>query len=175
MTSAATGTEPRADDAPRDGQHDFDFAIGRWAFHLRKLRNPLTGSSEWVEYDGESEARPIWGGRANIDQVRIESADGDVIEGLTLRLYNTDTGEWSLYWANASNGALSLPPTVGRFAADGHGEFFDHEELNGRPILVRYVWSDITPTSAHFEQSFSTDEGETWEPNWISDQTRIAD
>ena len=174
MTTPAP-TAARTGDVPRDGQHDFDFAIGRWRFHLRRLRSPLTGSSDWVEYDGESEARPIWGGRANIDEVRIESADGDVIEGLTLRLYNTETGEWSLYWANAKNGELSLPPTVGRFAADGRGEFFDREELNGRPILVRYAWSGIAPTSAHFEQSFSTDDGVTWEPNWISDQTRIAD
>ena len=105
---------------------------------------------------------------------RIESAEGEVIEGLTLRIYNRETAEWSLYWANARNGTLSLPPTVGRFAEDGHGEFYDREELNGRSILVRFVWSDITSTTAHFEQSFSEDDGASWEVNWISDQTRIA-
>jgi hypothetical protein len=64
---------------------------------------------------------------------------------------------------------------VGRFADDGRGEFYDREELNGRPILVRFVWSEITPTSAHFEQAFSEDDGATWEVNWITDQTRIED
>jgi hypothetical protein len=176
MTSSAATTEPRHGGAPRDGQHDFDFAIGKWTFHLSRLSNPLSGSNEWIDFDGESEARPIWGGRANLDTVRVESAaTGDVIEGLTLRLYNTQTGEWSLYWANSRNGVLSLPPTVGRFTADGRGEFYDHEELDGRPILVRYVWSEITPTSAHFEQAFSPDDGATWETNWITDQTRITD
>ena len=173
MTSSAPTTD--APGAHRDGQHDFDFALGRWEFHLRRLRDPLTGSSDWVEYRGQSHARPLWEGRANIDEVRIESSEGEVIEGLTLRIYNRETGEWSLYWANARNGTLSLPPTVGRFAEDGHGEFYDREELNGRSILVRFVWSDITPTTAHFEQSFSEDDGASWEVNWISDQTRIAE
>ena len=175
MTSSPPTTEAPASETPRDGQHDFDFALGRWEFHLRRLRDPLTGSTEWVDYHGESHARPLWNGRANIDELRIESADGDVIDGLTLRLYDRETGEWKLYWANARNGALSLPPTVGRFAEDGHGEFYDREELNGRPILVRFIWSEITPTSAHFEQAFSLDDGATWEVNWISDQTRIGD
>jgi hypothetical protein len=175
MTSSPPTTEAPASETPRNGQRDFDFALGRWEFHLRRLRDPLTGSTEWVDYHGESHARPLWDGRANIDELRIESADGDVIDGLTLRLYDRETGEWKLYWANARNGALSLPPTVGRFAEDGHGEFYDREELNGRPILVRFIWSQITPTSAHFEQAFSLDDGATWEVNWISDQTRISD
>jgi hypothetical protein len=175
MTTPPPTTEASATDAPRDGQHDFDFALGRWRFHLRRLRDPLSGSTDWVDYHGESQARPVWDGRANIDELRIQSADGDVIEGLTLRLYNRETGEWSLYWANARNGALSLPPNVGRFTDDGRGEFYDHEELNGRQILVRFVWSEITPASAHFEQAFSEDDGATWEVNWITDQTRIED
>ena len=175
ITRSPPTTEAPASETPRDGQSDFDFALGRWEFHLRRLRDPLTGSTEWVDYHGESHATPLWDGRANIDELRIESADGDVIDGLTLRLYDRETGEWKLYWANARNGALSLPPTVGRFAEDGHGEFYDREELNGRPILVRFIWSQITPTSAHFEQAFSLDDGATWEVNWISDQTRISD
>jgi hypothetical protein len=175
MTSSPPTTEAPRTDAPRDGQHDFDFALGRWSFHLHRLRDPLTGSDEWVDYDGESHARPLWDGRANIDELRIKSADGDVIDGLTLRLYNRETGEWSLYWANARTGTLSLPPTVGRFVEEGRGEFYDREEVNGKKILVRFVWSEITPTSAHFEQAFSEDDGKTWEVNWITDQTRIED
>jgi hypothetical protein len=53
---------------------------------------------------------------------------------------------------------------AGAVSADAH---------EGRTILVRYVWSNITPTSAHFEQEFSTDGGKTWEVNWITDQTRV--
>ena len=156
----------------RDGQHDFDFALGNWKFHLKKLEHPLTGSNTWIELDGHSSCQKVWNGKANLDEVEVYSADRKThITGLTLRLYNPESHQWSLYWSNAAKGALSLPAVVGEFK-NGRGEFYDQEDYNGRMILVRYVWSDITPTSAHFEQSFSTDGGKTWEINWITDQTR---
>ena len=175
-TSTTTNPVDASGAAPRDGQHDFDFIIGSWKVYLKRLQQPLTGATEWVEYEGTSTSRPIWDGRADVDEFRVHSAaTGARIDGLTVRLYNRDTGEWSLYWANANNGSMSLPPTVGRFTDDGRGEFYDDEELDGRAIKVRYEWSEITPTSAKFVQSFSADSGETWEPNWISIMTRIAD
>jgi len=156
----------------RGGQHDFDFALGNWKFHLKKLDHPLTGSNAWVELYGRSSCRKVWDGKANFDEVEVYSADRKThIQGLTLRLYNPESHQWSLYWGNAAKGTLSLPPVVGEFK-NGRGEFYDQEDYNGRMIFVRYVWSDITPTSAHFEQSFSTDGGKTWETNWITDQTR---
>lgn len=159
----------------RDGQHDFDFAFGSWTVALSRLLKPLTGSTEWVEYEGTSICRPVWDGRANVDEFRVRArATGAVIDGLTLRLYDPASAEWSLYWASAANGVLGLPPTVGHFGEDGIGAFYDEEEIEGRKVLVRYLWSDITPGSAHFEQAFSTDGGATWEPNWISTQTRAA-
>jgi hypothetical protein len=159
---------------PRDGQRDFDFVLGRWDVQLRRLRKPLSGSTTWDEYEGTSEARGLWDGRANIDEFRVYCAATDThLDGLTLRLYNAETGEWSLYWANGANGVLAMPPTVGRFT-DAGGEFFDEEEYAGQPIIVRYHWSDITPTSAHFEQAFSVDGGATWEPNWVSTMTRAT-
>jgi hypothetical protein len=57
----------------------------------------------------------------------------------------------------------------------GHRAFYDEEEFEGRPVIVRYLWSAITPTSAHFEQSFSVDGGANWEPNWVTDQTRVPE
>ena len=165
--------EASKDGALRDGQHDFDFAIGNWKFHLKKLDHPLTGSTTWVELDGTSSCRKIWDGRANIDEVEVNNPEKHLhIQGMTLRLYNPESHQWSLYWANAAKGALGLPPVIGQFK-NGRGEFYDQEDFNGRAIFVRYVWSDITPTSAHFEQSFSDDGGKTWETNWITDQTRV--
>jgi len=168
--------EPKQAVAVRDGQHDFDFAHGTWSVQLRRLPDPLRGTTDWIEYDGTSVCRPVWDGRANLDEFRVRSpATGALIDGLTLRLYNPATAEWSLYWANASNGVLSLPPTVGHFADDGSGAFYDEEEIEGGDVLVRYLWNEITPASAHFEQAFSTDRGVTWEPKGISTQTRVAD
>jgi hypothetical protein len=161
--------------AVRDGQHDFDWMHGTWKVYLKRLVKPLTGSTTWVEYEGKQVTRKVWDGRANLDEFVADSpATNTHLEGLTLRLYNPETRQWSIYWANARNGALGLPPTVGRFD-NGRGEFYDEEEFEGKHIVVRYVWSDITATSARFEQAFSTDGGKTWEPNWISTITRVKE
>jgi hypothetical protein len=160
---------------PRDGQHDFDFELGTWKIHLKRLDHRLVGSTTWVEFDGTSVTRKVWNGRSQIEEFETDSPAGGHIEGLTLRLYDPQTHQWSLYWATSKSGALGAP-TIGEFK-NGRGEFFDTEPSgpNGRNILVRFVWSDITPTSAHFEQSFSDDGGKTWEVNWITDQTRVQD
>ena len=170
---AAADTAPKiSQETPvlRDGQHDFDFLIGDWKYHLSRLVNPLTGSNTWVEFEGTGVCRPIWNGRAQLDQLEADGPTGH-IQGLTLRLYNPQSHQWSLNWANSKDGTLGVP-TIGAFK-NGRGEFFDQETFNGRSILVRYVWSDITPTSARFEQSFSDDGGKTWEPNWITAQVRV--
>ncbi len=156
----------------RDGQHDFDFEIGAWKTHIKRLEHPLSGSSTWVEYYGTSVVRKVWNGAANLVELEVDSPAGH-IEGLSLRLYNPQSHQWSLNFANSKSGALSVP-TVGEFK-NGRGEFFDQETLNGRTIFVRNVWSDITPDSGRFEQAFSDDGGKTWETNWIATDTRVKD
>ena len=169
---AQTNSSPTTT-GPRDGQHDFDFEVGSWKIHLKRLEHPLAGSSTWIDFDGTSVTRKVWDGRADLEEFEVASPTGHV-EGLTLRLYNPQTHQWSLYWANSKNGTMGGPPNVGEFK-NGRGEFLCQDTFNGRMILIRYVWSDITPTSAHFEQSFSDDGGKTWEVNWITDQTRVKD
>jgi hypothetical protein len=173
-SSAAQNSTPAASNAKthHDGHHDFDFEGGRWKIHLKRLLHPLTGSKEWVEFDGTSVTRKVWDGKAWLEEFQTTGPTGKV-EGLTLRLYHPDSHQWYLYWSNAKDGVLGIP-TIGEFK-DGVGEFYDQEPINGRAILVRYVWSKITPNSAHFEQAFSDDGGKTWEVNWITDQTRVAD
>ena len=157
--------------ATRDGQHDFDFEFGNWKTHIKRLQHPLTGSTTWTEYDGTSAVRKIWNGRAHLVELEVDGPAGH-IEGLSLRLYNPQSRQWSLNFANSASGVLSVP-TIGEFR-NGRGEFYDQETLNGRSILVRNVWSDITANSGHFEQAFSDDGGRTWEVNWIADDTRVV-
>jgi hypothetical protein len=173
--SAAAWAQTAAAPTDRDGQHDFDWMFGTWKVQLKRLQNPLTGSTTWVEYEGTQVTKKVWGGRANLDEFVADTADRKThIEAVTLRLYNTETHQWSIYWATSKSAAIAMPPTVGHYT-NGRGEFYDQEEFNGKPIVVRYVWSEITPTSARFEQSFSADGGKTWEPNWISTVTRVKD
>ena len=170
--------ETRAVPAPhlpavtRDGQHDFDFEIGTWKTRLRRLLHPLTGSTTWVEYEGTSTVRKVWNGRANLLELEVNGPAGH-IEALSLRLYNRESHQWSLNFSNSAGGTITTP-TVGDFR-NGRGEFIDQETLGPRMILVRFIISDITPTSCHFEQSFSDDGGKSWEVNWIADDTRLPD
>ena len=153
----------------RDGQHDFDFSVGTWKTHVSRLQKPLTGSTRWVEYDGVSVVREILNGRANLFEL---SADGPAghLEGVGLRLYNPESHQWSLNWANGTTGMLGVP-TIGEFK-NGRGVFVDQESFNDRVILVRNSFMNITPNSARFEQTFSDDGGETWETNWVMTFTR---
>jgi hypothetical protein len=156
----------------RDGQHDFDFEIGTWKTHLKRLLHPLSGSTTWVEYDGTTTVRKVWNGRANLVELEVDGSKGH-IEALSLRLYNPVSHQWSLNFANSAGGALGIP-TIGEFK-DGHGEFIDQETLGPRAILVRFVITHSTPATCHFEQSFSDDGGKTWELNWIADDTLYSD
>ncbi|WP_394830410.1 hypothetical protein LVJ94_28285 [Pendulispora rubella] len=153
-----------------DGLRDFDFELGAWQTRLSRLVRPLSGSTEWVEYTGTSVVRKVWGGRANLVELEVDGLAGH-IQGLSLRLYNPESRQWSLNFANGKSGTLT-EPVYGRFE-NGRGEFYGKESWNGRAIFVRFVISDVTPTSAHFEQAFSEDGGKTWEVNWIATDTRI--
>jgi hypothetical protein len=157
----------------RDGQHDFDPLIGSWRFHLRRRLRPLTGSTEWVDLDGTGVCYKIWDGRSQLDTVELNGPTTGHIEGLTLRTYNPQSHQWRLYWANSKTGIMD-PPQVGEFK-DGRGEFFAQDTINGKTILIRFVWTNMTTSTPHFEQSFSDDGGKTWEVNWITDQTRVPE
>ncbi len=122
-----------------------------------------------MDFAGTSIVRKVWAGRANLAELEVDSPTKH-IEGLSLRLYDPQSRQWSIYFANSKDGSLGKP-MMGRFK-NGRGEFFDQEEFEGRAINVRFVFSDITPTSFRFVQSFSVDKGKTWEPNWIATFTR---
>ena len=168
---AQTASNP-ANLPQRDGSHDFDFLIGNWKAHVRRLPDRLNNSSVWVEYDGISNHKKLLDSNANFEEFEVTSTDKKLhIKAQTLRLYNPASHQWSIYLVDLDNGTLGLPPVVGSFTAN-RGEFFDQEDYKGRAILVRYVWLNLSPQSARMEQSFSPDGGKTWEVNWICELSR---
>jgi hypothetical protein len=154
----------------RDGQHDFDFLFGRWQVHCRRLLHPLTGSKQWVEFDGNNVVHRIWNGRATLDEFEADTPSGH-LEGMTIRTYSTKSHQWSIYWSSQANGTIDFPPMVGEFIND-RGTFYDSESYNGRAVFVRFLWTVRSPNSAHWEQAFSADGGKTWETNFIWDLAR---
>jgi hypothetical protein len=168
---AALAQNPSAAIA-HDGAHDFDFEIGTWKTHLRRLVAPLSHSTAWAEYDGTTVVRKVWNGAANLVELEVDGPAGH-IGALSLRLYDPTSRRWSLNFANRARGELSTPPAIGSFQ-DGRGEFTDEEVMDGRTILVRFVISRVGADTCRFEQAYSDDGGRTWEVNWIATDTRIA-
>ncbi|SCG68336.1 hypothetical protein [Micromonospora inositola] len=151
-------------------ENSFDWFVGTWTSTQRRLRTVLTGCDEWYEFPGVTRCWSVLGGAGNVDEVTFPTQG---FSGVTLRLHDPASDEWSLYWASSRSG-LSLPPVVGRFGPDGRGVFTAEETYQGTPIVVRYLWSDITATTARWEQAFSVDGGGTWETNWTADFTRTG-
>jgi hypothetical protein len=178
LPAAALAQPPARFPVPtvHDGAHDFDFVLGDWKAHVKRLPDRLVGSTAWIEYDGISRHHPVLGSSANLEEFEVDSPHAPPgaiahIRAQTLRLYSPETHQWSIYGFDVDQGALGLPAVVGQFH-DGMGEFYDQEDWKGRMVLVRYQWSHTGPDHAHMEQAFSPDGGKTWEVNWICDLTR---
>jgi hypothetical protein len=155
---------------PDDGRRDFDFYFGRWRLRNERLKERLAGCQEWEVFDSTQECRPILGGLGNLDEFATDWRHG--FRGVTLRLFQPETRQWSIYWASNRDGVLE-PPVVGSFK-DGVGTFYGRDQHAGQPVLVRFVWSDITAERARWAQAFSTDGGETWEENWRMEMVRVS-
>ncbi|TWH99468.1 hypothetical protein IP90_03083 [Luteimonas cucumeris] len=154
----------------QDGRGDFDFYIGRWQVRNERLKQRWVGSDDWDVFDATDECRPILGGLGTIDEY-VTDHYGERLIGNTLRLFDPKTRQWSAYWVSNRSGVLE-PPVIGRFK-DGIGTFVGKDVDAGVPILVRYLWTEITPTSAKWDQAYSRDDGKSWETNWIMRMTRI--
>ncbi|HEU0240038.1 MAG TPA: hypothetical protein VFR11_12300 [Micromonosporaceae bacterium] len=150
--------------------NNFDFFVGEWTSTQRRLREVLTGCQEWYEFEGVTRCWSVFDGAGNVDEVTFPSLGWG---GVTLRLYDKERDEWSLYWASSRSG-LALPPVVGRFHDDGRGVFDGDDVYDGKQIRCVYIWSRITDQSCRWEQAFSVDQGSTWETNWIAEFQRTA-
>ncbi len=170
----ATTETPKVPTAFTDpAQHDFDWQIGNWKIHMKRLLNPLTPAETWTTYDGTVDVTPLWGGRADLAEIDTQGPTGH-LQFLSLRLYEPQSHQWTLNFAHAGSGMVGTPPMHGQFH-DGKGEFYAPDTLDGKSILERFSFGSITANGGQDQQAFSADGGRTWEVNWINDQTRIKD
>jgi hypothetical protein len=160
-------------DGNLSGLHDFDFLIGRWQVHHRRLKERLANSHEWVEFEGTLSTRQLMDGWANMGDNVFKMPGGEV-RGVSLRSYDPRTGQWAVWWLDGGNPSGNLdPPIKGKFE-NGVGTFYADDTLRGKTIRVRVTWSHITASSARWEQAFSPDGGKTWETNWVTEFRRIS-
>jgi len=167
LAGAAHAAEP-----PRDGAHDFDFDLGVWKTQITRRVHPLSGSDETMQLSGTVTVRKLWDGRAQVEEIEADGPKGHW-EGMTVFLYDPQARQWSMNFANSSAGKFNAP-MIGSFA-NGRGELYLQDTLDGRSILVRAVWSDFTPTSHTYQESYSADGGRTWEVAFTAHKTRLPD
>lgn len=171
-TLAAAPAGAAAETAPmHDGRHDFDFNLGTWKTHIRRLTHPLSGDKESIELNGTVTVRPVWGGRAMLEEIETDGPRGHW-QGATLFLYNPGARQWSQTFFD------SAKPTPGSSLVGGfanrRGELYAQDTLGGRTVLVRGTWSDITPDSHRYEEAYSDDGGRNWETVFSARLERIA-
>jgi len=159
--------------AMTDGMHDFDFFHGSWSVKHRYLKQRLNNSNEWIELTGTSRCVPTMGGTGNMDDNIINKPDISY-PAMTVRTFDAKTGLWAIWWFDGRmpHGPVD-PPMKGSFK-DGVGTFYADDTHDGKPVKVRFLWSHITPTSCRWEQSLSPDGGQTWEVNWVMENTRTG-
>jgi hypothetical protein len=163
-------TGPR--EAGQTGRHDFDFLLGRWTVHNRRLPNPVDPhSTDWAEFVSYVATQPLLGGLGNLDKYLAPDFPGQPgLEAAALRLFDPERAMWRIWWTSTASPGQLDTPVLGGFAGS-RGRFECDDVLNGHALRVRYEWLRGS-ASPRWTQSFSADRGRTWWPNWIMDWHR---
>lgn len=151
-----------------DGMQDFEFLYGQWLVQNRRRRQRLNACDDWDDFDSMHKCWPLLDGLGNVDEFVCDDC-GPL--GASLRIFDPQSRRWTLHWLSSSDCVLQ-PPLQGAFR-DGVGEFYGETRLDGRPTLVRYVWTRRDSESPRCEQAYSNDGGATWETYWIMDFVRL--
>jgi hypothetical protein len=155
----------------RDESHAFDFNLGQWHTSIERIADPFAAPGSSIHLEGTVTVRPVWNGRAYLEEIEADGPKGHW-EGLTLFLYNPQSGQWSQNYANAAQGRFDSEPTIGGLRGSNI-ELYSQDTLNGRAILVRGLWSNIRPDSHDYEESYSDDGGRSWKRAFFAHLTRL--
>lgn len=153
-------------------QHDFDFLPGKWKVDNRKLKKRLAGNNDWDEFESELHMRKALNGFGNVENYYAHF-DGNAFEGMAIRLFNSQTKLWTIYWIDSNGCSMDEHPVTGSFE-NKVGKFYATDHFNGDPIIMLYQWDATDPEHPEWSQAFSPDNDQTWEWNWEMILTRIA-
>lgn len=148
---------------------DFDFQIGEWEVTHRRLKHLFNDCDQWIEFKGRSKVRKILAGAGNLEDNTLYSPDS-TFNAIALRSFDIQTKQWSIWWLDSRYPSKLDVPVVGKFI-DAVGIFIADDVLDGKPIKVQFKWDARNPKQPRWEQSFSNDNGSTWEVNWTMDFT----
>ena len=164
--AAAVSNGTRAEPVAPARPGEFDFLNGHWTIANRRLRAP----GDWDVFEGEATCWSILGGVASVEELRIPARD---FSGMGLRTLDAANGVWLDFWMNSKTGVPASAGTPGRFVG-GVGNFDASDTEDGRPVIYRGCWDQITASSCRWRQGASRDGGATWDWNWIMEWTRVG-
>jgi hypothetical protein len=136
----------------------------------RRLKQRLAGSTQWEEFGSTLRNWPVLGGFGNVGD-NVFNATAGAYRGMSIRTYDETARLWRCWWLDGRSPANITPSLSGRFE-NGIGTLTGDDVQDGKPVQVRSRWSQITATSARWEQAMSADGGASWETNWIADLAR---
>jgi hypothetical protein len=165
LAASSAPTANAVDPAFAPHANDWKWLVGSWSVRHRRLKDRLAGSTEWEEFTGTCVNWSLMDGRGNVDDNVLDFPSGRY-QGVGVRAFDVDTQQWSIWWIDSRRPGIE-PPVRGGFA-NGVGTFIGDDTWKGKR------WTQITPTSAHWDQASSGDGGKTWETNWHMDFTRTA-
>ena len=157
-------------ESPRDGSHDFDFASGTWHTHATKVLDPFDGGTHTVVMDGTKTARPVWNGKAWLEEIEADGPNGHW-EGATLFVYDAKAGQWSQNYADGDAGRMDGTPSIGGWR-DGNLEFYSQEFVGDRAMLVRGTWRILSADLHSYEIDRSIDGGRSWHRSFLARVSR---
>lgn len=162
---------PRTIDGLRKNSSGFDFLVGSWKVGNSRLKHPLSDAkAEWYETEATARSITLHNGAVSVDEMWFAESG---FAATSFRVYESATDTWRIYWVSSLSGILQ-PPAAGRWR-NGKFEARGPDEFEGKSIIARYLWHSITEEQATFEQAFSTDQGASWETNWIMRWSRVAE
>ena len=172
LGAAPADSQPQpASTVLRDGAHDMDFNRGTWHTEITRIPDPFAEPSKKVHLSGTVTTKPIWNGKAWLEEIEADGPNGHW-EGANLFFYDPVAHQWVQSFVNSSVGQFEGPPGIGEKRGDDI-EFYSTYQFKGRAIFDRGVWSDFTPNSHTYTESFSDDGGRTWHAAFIAHVTRI--
>jgi len=146
-------------------ERQFDFLEGEWDAVCRVPRD-----GGWDEAPGTMRATRMLDRLVSLE-VFEGIYHGGRLQGLGLRAFNRETGEWEHTWTDTLQPA-HFHVWKGRFAEGRIDLYAEWADDDGSPVHSRLTWSDITPDSAHWESARSKDGGRTWQTHWVIDIRR---
>jgi len=152
------------------GAADFDFEHGLWTVRHRRLKARLCGCTDWEEFEGTADVRPVLGGSGNVEDNLLHLPTGDY-RAIAIRFYDAESGNWAIWWLDQRYPHALDVPVKGRFT-NGLGQFFADDTHNGSPVRLRFQWHKNEGAEPVWDQALSADEGQSWETNWTMQFTR---